>query len=121
MKKIKILLSLILLVSVMTTILVGCNYDEETKEYELLTVRRYQDVKEKGLFTTKKDVEWRIEYTYKTETGIEKYDFEEKWDFYMEISEENKVVLEKEDAYPTLHITLDKYKELYGIDESNNN
>ena len=42
MKKIKILL-----VSAIALLLVGCGY-EETKEYELLTVRRYSEKSDEG-------------------------------------------------------------------------
>lgn len=111
MKKIKILL-----VSAIALLLVGCGY-EETKEYELLTVRRYREVTESGTFTTKEDTNWYIEFTYQTEEGIQKYDFNESYDSYWEISEENKVVLEEGCVSPTLYITLEKYKELYGIKE----
>ena len=111
MKRIKILL-----VSLIALLLVGCGY-EETKEYELLTVRRYSETTESGTFTTKKDTTWYIEFTYQTEEGIQRYDFDETITSYMHISEENKVVLEKGDFSPTLHITMEKYKELYEITE----
>lgn len=111
MKKIKILL-----ISVIALLLVGCGY-EETKEYELLTVRRYSETEESGLFTTKKDTEWYIEYTYQTEDGVQKEDFNEICTHLLNIGEENKVVLEKGDFEPTLYITIEKYEKLYGIIE----
>lgn len=109
MKKIKILI-----ISVIALLLVGCGY-EETNEYELLTVRRYSETEESGLFTTKKDTEWYIEYTYQTEDGIQKEEFDEDYG-YLKIGEENKVVLEKGKFSPTLHITIEEYEKLYEID-----
>lgn len=105
-----------LLILVITFSLFGCGY-EETKEYELLTIRRYEEIEEDGLITTKSNSTWFIEYTYNTENGIKRYSFDESFDFYYEISEENKVVLEENDFSPTLHITLEMYKDLYGIGE----
>ena len=111
MKRIKILL-----VSLIALLLVGCGY-VETKEYELLTVRRYSETTESGTFTTKKDTTWYIEFTYQTEEGIQKDNIYETTDYYLVLGDENKVVLEKGDISPTLHITLEKYKELYEITE----
>ena len=108
--------SKILLVLVMVLILVGCGY-EETKEYELLTVRRYAETEESGTFTTKKNTTWHIEFTYQTEEGIQKDSIYEATDYYLVVGDENKVVLEKGDYSPTLHITLEMYKELYEITE----
>ena len=113
MKNIKILLML-----VMALLLVGCGY-EETKEYELLTVRRYSETEESGIFTTKKTTEWYIEYTYQTEDGIQKEEFDEDYG-YLKIGKENKVVQEKGDLEPTLYITIEKYEQLYGIVEEKN-
>jgi hypothetical protein len=115
-KKLVDIVLIIICVVAFITILTGCGY-EETKEYELLTVRRYSETTESGTFTTKEDTNWYIEFTYQTEEGIQKYDFNESYDSYLEISEENKVVLEEGDVSPTLYITLEKYKELYGIKE----
>lgn len=115
-KKLVDIVLIIICVVAFITILTGCGY-EETEEYELLTVRRYSETTESGTFTTKENTDWYIEFTYKTEDGIQKYDFDETFTSYLHISEENKVVLEKGDFSPTLYITLEKYKELYGIKE----
>ena len=111
MKKIKLLL-----VSVIALLLVGCGY-EETKEYELLTVRRYSKTTESGIFATKENTDWYIEFTFQTGEGIKKETFNEKYEYQMEIKEENKVVCEKGTNVPILHITIEKYKELYGLGE----
>ena len=111
MKKIKILL-----VSVIALLLVGCGY-EETKEYEVLSVRIYETVSESGTFTTKQNVDRYIEYTYKTEEGIKVKRVNESYISDWEIGEENKVVCEEGKAYPILYITLETYEELYGIGE----
>lgn len=113
MKKIKILL-----VSLIALLLVGCvGTYEETKEYELLTVRRYSKVIESGVFSVKRETVWYIEFTYQTEEGIKKEYFDESYDYHFEIGEENKVVCEEGTDVPILHITIEKYKELYGLTE----
>ena len=111
MKKIKILL-----VSVIAFLLVGCGY-EETKEYELLTVRIYETVSESGTFTTKQNVDRYIEYTYKTEEGTKVKRVNESYITDWKIGEENKVVCEEGKRNPILYITMEKYKELYGLEE----
>ena len=106
----------IFLILAIAFLLFGCGC-EETKEYELLTLRMYEEIEEDGLFTTKRNSTWYIEYTYKTENGVKIYAFPASWNHEYEIGEENKVVLYEGDFYPTLVITLDKYKELFEISE----
>ena len=105
------ILQCLLVFTLLSSILTGCGY-EETKECELISIRRYCVAEEYGIFSTKTDYEWHIEYIYKTdkETVVEKYS-EQFVDIH--ISDENKVVMEEGYGFPDIYITLEKYNELY--------
>lgn len=91
-----------------------CGY-EETKECELISIRRYCVAEEYGIFSKKTDYEWHIEYIYKTdeETVVVK-DSEQFVDIH--ISDENKVVMKEGYSFPDIYITLEKYNELYEVE-----
>ena len=108
---IKRIFQCLLVFTLLSSVLTGCGY-EETKECELISIRRYCVAEEYGIFSKKTDYEWYIECVYKTdkETAIVK-DNEEFVRIY--ISDENKIVMKEGYMSPDLYITLEKYNELY--------
>lgn len=108
------ILQCLLVFTILASILTGCGY-EETKECELISIRRYCVAEEYGIFSKKTDYEWHIEYIYKTDEGtVVNKKNEELVDIH--ISDENKVVMEKGSVGPDVYITLEKYNELYEVE-----
>ena len=111
---IKRILQCLLVFTILSSILTGCGY-EETKEYELISIRRYVKTEEYGVFSKKTDYEWFIEGICKTDEGTAVVKVSEEF-ASINISDKNKVVLEEGSSIPDIYITLEKYNELYEVE-----
>jgi len=108
MKKAVILIILVMI------LLCACGSEPIKAECDVITIRPYSTVIEKGLFTTKTERIDYIEYTYQ-------YDGKMRIDTvktgYLKIGNETKVLVEDGDGYliDNLVLSLEDYKELYGL------
>ena len=108
------ILQCLLVFTLLSSILTGCGY-EETKEYELIYIRRYVETEEYGVFSKKTDYEWYIECVCKA--GEETVIVKDNEEFVrIHISDENKVVMKEGSMSPDIYITLEKYNELYEVE-----
>lgn len=87
----------------------SCEY-KETQEYEIVSARVWEDIEERGVFTTKKEVTTYIEIIYKTEDNYEKINVYPNSIF---IEPETKVVHKKGRLSPMVYMTTDYYETLF--------
>ena len=92
--------------------LFACGY-ESTQEYDLITIRKYVERDESGVFTTKVNETTYIEISYQTPDGIKTV--KNLSDSYVYVSEETKVIENEGDLYPKVYLTVDDYNKLYGL------
>ena len=101
------------LVVVILTILVvinlnGCGY-EETKEYDIVSARAWEEKEETGTFTTKVNTTTYIEVIYQTEEGFKKID---RTQSNIYIDNYSKVIHEEGRLIPRVYMTSDYYNSL---------
>ena len=113
MKKTIILLLLLLLTSML---LCGCANKPIKAECDVITIRPYSTVEEKGVFTTKEERIDYIEYTFEYDEKIYLKTVKSQ---YLEIGSETKVLITDGENYllNELVLSLEDYKELYGVTE----
>jgi Na+/H+ antiporter NhaA len=87
----------------------SCEY-KETKEYDIVSARVWQDKEESGVFTTKVNTTTYIEIIYKTEDNFEKINVKPDVAF---IENETKVVHMKGHFSPMVYMTTEYYKALF--------
>lgn len=97
--------------------LVGCS-NMTTTEVEVITLRPYSEVKQSGLIAVKETVKDYIEYTYEYDGKIY---LEQTRTIYLEVGEKTVVIVTDfggGDVFGDLQLSLEDYKKLYGIDDS---
>lgn len=90
-------------------LLSACGY-KETKEYPIASMRVWTDITHDGTFVIKTYKHTYVEVIYGDQEDYKKRDVAI---YNIQISNENKVVEEKECSSPVLYLTIDDYEDLF--------
>lgn len=94
--------------------LCGCASEPIKAECDVITIRPYSEIYEKGVFTKKQTVYDFIEYTYEYngEIHIDVIGSEK-----LKVGKETKVLITDDEGYisDNLQLSLEDYKELYNL------
>lgn len=104
----------VILIILVSILLCGCGSELIKAECDVITIRPYSTVTEKGLFATKTERIDYIEYTYEF-AGEVRIDTVKTG--YLKIGNKTKVLVEYGNGYfiDNLVLSIEDYKELYGL------
>lgn len=112
------MLKKLLALLICTLFITGCSYDPVITEADVITLRPYTVKSESGMFAVKTKTSDYIEYTFEHDGEIK---LETIHVPNIEIGDETKVIIENDGdwIFYDLQLSLEKYKELYGLEEEN--
>ena len=98
-------------------LLCGCADESITTECDVITIRPYSEIKERGLFTVKTKTYDYIEYTYEYDGDVI---IDNEPTYNINIGDNTKVIVEEfKDGYilDNLYLSLEDYKKLYALSD----
>lgn len=101
---------------ILMLLMTGCGDESVITEADVITIRPYTKTLESGVFTVKHKYYDYIEYTFEYDGEII---MDTIYTSNIEIGDETKAIIEEDSGWVfyDLQLSLEEYKELYGLEE----